>query len=62
LYAVVAAGRRRTAPAKRQSRQLGHTNVGITSIYLEGIDSTAIIDTVHARPAPMVPVHSPLRI
>ena len=43
-------------------RQLGHTNLGITSIYLEGIDSTEIIDTVHARRAPMVPVHSSLRV
>ena len=41
-------------------RQLGHTNLGITSIYLQGIDNTEIIDTVHARRAPMVPVHSPL--
>jgi hypothetical protein len=28
----------------------------------EGIDSTEIIDTVHARHAPMVPVHSPLGV
>jgi hypothetical protein len=28
----------------------------ITSIYLQGIDSAEIIDTVHGRPAPMVPV------
>jgi site-specific recombinase XerD len=41
--------------------QLGHTNLGITSIYLQGIDNTEIIDTVHARRAPMIPVHSPLR-
>jgi site-specific recombinase XerD len=41
-------------------RQLGHANLGITSIYLEGVDSTEIIDTVHARRAPMVPVHSAL--
>ena len=41
-------------------RQLGHTNLGITSIYLQGIDNAEIIDTVHARRAPMVPVHSPL--
>jgi site-specific recombinase XerD len=41
-------------------RQLGHTNLGITSIYLEGIDSTEIVDTVDARRAPMVPVHSAL--
>jgi integrase/recombinase XerD len=39
---------------------LGHTNLGITSIYLQGIDNTEIIDTVHARRAPMVPVHSSL--
>jgi Phage integrase family len=33
-------------------RQLGHTNLGITSIYLQGIDSAQIIDTVYARPRP----------
>src|SRR3954447_2401053 len=43
-------------------RQLGHTNLGITSIYLQGIDNAEIIDTVHARRAPMVPVHSSLRL
>jgi integrase len=42
-------------------RQLGHTNLGITSVYLQGIDNTEIIDTVHSRRAPMVPVHSSLR-
>ena len=41
-------------------RQLGHTNLGITSIYLQGTDNTEIIDTVHARRAPMVPVDSSL--
>ena len=43
-------------------RQLGHTNLGITSIYLQGIDNTEIIDTVHARRAPMVPVDATLRL
>lgn len=43
-------------------RQLGHTNLGITSIYLQGIDNTEIIDTVHARRAPMIPVQSSLNI
>ena len=43
-------------------RQLGHTNLGITSIYLEGIDSTEIIDTINARRAPMIPVHSSLSL
>ena len=42
-------------------RQLGHTNLGITSIYLQGIDNTEIIDTVHARWAPVVPASSTLR-
>jgi hypothetical protein len=27
-------------------RQLGHSNLGITSIYLQGIDNAEIIDTV----------------
>jgi site-specific recombinase XerD len=35
-------------------RQLGHANLGITSIYLQGIDSSEIIDIVHARPAPTI--------
>lgn len=35
-------------------RQLGHANLGITSVYLEGIDSAEIIDTVHGRPSPMI--------
>ena len=43
-------------------RQLGHTNLGITSIYLQGIDSAEIIDTVHARRPPMVPVDRSLGV
>ncbi len=50
-----AAGRRRSPP----TRQLGHTNLGITSIYLQGIDSTEIIDTVHSRRPPMIPDRRP---
>jgi integrase/recombinase XerD len=30
-------------------RQLGHSNLAITSIYLQGIDNAEIIKTVHAR-------------
>ena len=41
-------------------RQLGHSNLGITSIYLQGIDNAEIIDTVHARKQPMVPVSASL--
>ena len=38
-------------------RQLGHSNLGITSVYLQGIDNAEIIETVDARRAPIVPVH-----
>jgi hypothetical protein len=39
-------------------RQLGHSNVGITSVYLQGIDNAEIIETVHARRQPMIPVNT----
>jgi len=35
-------------------RQPGHANLGITSVYLQGIDSSAIISTVHGRPSPTI--------
>ena len=47
--------RRTTSPPGRHPGQLGHGNLGITSIFLQGIDSSEIIDTVHARRAPMIP-------
>ena len=43
-------------------RQLGHSNLGVTSVYLQGIDSGEIIETVHARRAPMIPVSASLRL
>jgi site-specific recombinase XerD len=43
-------------------RQLGHSNLGITSIYLQGIDNAEIIDAVHTRCAPMVAVSATLRL
>jgi site-specific recombinase XerD len=42
-------------------RQLGHANLGITSIYIEGIDSSEIINAVHRRPAPVLPASAGLR-
>jgi hypothetical protein len=39
-------------------RQLGHANLGITSIYLQGVDGSEIIDTVYARAAPMLPAYA----
>jgi site-specific recombinase XerD len=45
-------------------RQLGHTNLGVTSVYLRvrGIDNTEIIHTVHDRPAPVISASNALRI
>jgi len=42
-------------------RQLGHADLGITSNYLRGIDNTEIIDSVHHRPAPMIPATAGLK-
>jgi site-specific recombinase XerD len=41
-------------------RQLGHAHLGITSIYLQGIDNEEI-DAVHHRPAPVIPASAALR-
>jgi site-specific recombinase XerD len=36
-------------------RQLGHADLGVTSVYLQGIDSNEVITTVHARQSPTIP-------
>jgi hypothetical protein len=41
-------------------RQLGHSNLGITAVYLQGIDNAEIIETVHARWQPIIPVSTSL--
>jgi hypothetical protein len=43
-------------------RQLGHTNLGVTSIYLQRIDNAEIIATVHRRRAPMMPATAGLAL
>ena len=54
-------GREAIARCRDSTRDvLGHSNLGITSIYLQGIDNAEIIDTVHGRRAPMVPVSASL--
>ena len=43
-------------PAQRFiQRQVGHANLGVTSIYLQGIDSGEIIETVRSRRPPVIP-------
>ena len=46
---------REGVPLNVIQRQLGHRNLGVTSIYLQGIDPDEIIQTVHARRPPMIP-------
>ena len=53
---------RKGVPLMVIQRQLGHSNLGITSVYLQGIDNAEIIETVHARRAPMIPVSASLRL
>jgi site-specific recombinase XerD len=42
-------------------RQLGHAHLGVTSFDLQGIDSSEIIDTVHARRPPVISATAGLR-
>ena len=42
-------------------RQLGHVNLGTTSIYLQGIDTEEIIAAVNSRRAPMMPASAGLQ-
>jgi integrase/recombinase XerD len=39
---------REGVPLNLIQRQLGHTALGVTSVYLRGIDNAEIIDTIHA--------------
>src|SRR5215210_6528626 len=45
---------REGVPLNTIQRQLGHANLGTTSIYLQGNDPEEIIATVHTRRAPMM--------
>jgi site-specific recombinase XerD len=49
-------------PLNLIQRQLGHTDLGVTSVYLRGIDNGEIIDTIHARKPPMMPASAGLRL
>jgi len=52
---------REGVPLNVIQRQLGHANLRVTTVYLQGIDSTEIINAVHARMAPMIPASAGLR-
>jgi site-specific recombinase XerD len=52
---------REGVPLNIIQRQLGHTNLGTTSIYLQGIDPEEILSAVRARRAPMMSASAGLR-
>ena len=53
---------REGVPLNVIQRQLGHANLGTTSIYLQGIDTEEITATVHARRAPMMSATAGLQL
>jgi site-specific recombinase XerD len=53
---------REGVPLNIIQRQLGHANLGTTSIYLQGIDPEEIIATVRTRRAPMMSASAGLRL
>jgi integrase/recombinase XerD len=53
---------REGVPLNIIQRQLGHTNLGTTSIYLQGIDPEEIIATVRTRRAPMMSASAGLQL
>ena len=42
-------------------RQLGHAHLGVTSTYLQGIDTAEIIEAIYSRRPPMIPASAGLR-
>jgi site-specific recombinase XerD len=53
---------REGVPLNVIQRQLGHSNLGTTSIYLQGIDTEEIIATVHHRRAPVISATAGLKL
>src|ERR1700750_123311 len=43
-------------------RQLGHTDLGTTSTYLQGMDPSEIIDAVRSRRQPTIPATAGLTL
>ena len=51
---------REGVPLNVIQRQLGHANLGVTSVYLQGIDTAEIVETVRARRGPVIPATAAL--
>jgi integrase/recombinase XerD len=53
---------REGVPLNVIQRQLGHADLGVTSVYLQGIEDAEVINAVHARRAPMMSASAGLRL
>ena len=51
---------REGVPLNVIQRQLGHADLGVTSIYFQGIDNTEVISAVHSRRPPTMPASAGL--
>jgi len=51
---------REGVPLNVIQRQLGYADLGVTSVYLQGIDNTEVVSTVNARRAPTMPASAGL--
>jgi site-specific recombinase XerD len=51
---------REGVPLNVIQRQLGHAHLGVTSVYLEGIDTAEIVQTVRSRRGPVIPAATAL--
>jgi site-specific recombinase XerD len=51
---------REGVPLNAIQRQLGHADLGVTSVYLQGIDNTEVISAVRSRKAPVMPASAGL--
>ena len=51
---------REGVPLNVIQRQLGHADLGVTSVYLQGVDNTEVISAVHSRRAPTMPASAGL--
>ena len=51
---------REGVPLNVIQRQLGHAHLGVTSIYLQGIDTAEIVEVVHSRRGPVIPAAAAL--
>jgi MFS family permease len=48
--------------AQKKTYALGHANLGITTVYLQGIDSSEVISAVHGRPSPTISATAGLQL